>query len=133
MAVQFINAGMEVNYSLGRGLGSFAYAVSCVVLGRQSTAFGVESVLWTHAALLVLLMAVVACCPTAPVVSHASVPQAEPPHSVAEILRASPSLFPDARGRILRPDRCDAHCKLYGEHRGQPGRQRNASGTGSVF
>ena len=55
MAVQFINAGMEVNYSLGRGLGSFAYAVSCVVLGRQSTAFGVESVLWTHAALLVLL------------------------------------------------------------------------------
>ena len=91
MAVQFINAGMEVNYSLGRGLGSFAYAVSCVVLGRQSTAFGVESVLWTHAALLVLLMAVVACCPTAPVVSHASVPQAEPPHSVWQILRASPS------------------------------------------
>ncbi|MEI3305624.1 MAG: MFS transporter [Dysosmobacter sp.] len=91
MAVQFINAGMEVNYSLGRGLGSFAYAVSCVVLGRQSAAFGVESVLWTHAALLVLLMAVVACCPTAPVVSHASAPQTEPPHSVWQILRASPS------------------------------------------
>ena len=36
-------------------------------------------------------MAVVACCPTAPVVSHASAPQAEPPHSVWQILRASPS------------------------------------------
>ena len=45
----------------------------------------------THAALLVLLMAVVACCPTAPVVSHASAPQTEPPHSVWQILRASPS------------------------------------------
>lgn len=133
MAVQFINAGMEVNYSLGRGLGSFAYAVSCVVLGRQSTAFGVESVLWTHAALLVLLMAVVACCPTAPVVSHASVPQAEPPPLRVADPPGQSLLFPDARGRILRPDRCDAHCKLYGEHRGQPGRQRNASGTGSVF
>ena len=40
MAVQFINAGLDVNYSLGRGLGSLSYAVACVFLGRQSAAFG---------------------------------------------------------------------------------------------
>ena len=35
MAVQFINAGMPIHYSLGRGVGSLAYAVVCVALGFQ--------------------------------------------------------------------------------------------------
>ena len=66
LAVQFINLGLNVNYSLGRGLGSFAYAVSCVILGRQSAALGVETVLLSHMAFLVLLMVMVGVYPTAP-------------------------------------------------------------------
>lgn len=45
LAVQFINVGLEVNYSSSRGLGSLAYAVLCVVLGRVSASAGVEWVL----------------------------------------------------------------------------------------
>ena len=63
---RFINAGLDVNYSLGRGLGSFSYAVACVLLGQQSTAFGVESVLLAHAGFLILLMTAVGLFPTFP-------------------------------------------------------------------
>ncbi|WP_295579385.1 MFS transporter [uncultured Oscillibacter sp.] len=89
MAVQFINAGLDVNYSLGRGLGSFAYAVACVILGRQSAAWGVETVLLTHMALLVLLMAAIAAYPAAP----PAVPtgERERPHSVWALLRGNRS------------------------------------------
>lgn len=91
MAVQFINAGLDVNYSLGRGLGSFAYAVACVCLGRQSTALGVQTVLLTHMALLVLLMAAVTLYPTAPQAVPSAKEAAEPPHSVWHILKSSRS------------------------------------------
>ena len=57
MAVQFIAAGVPVSYSLSRGLGSLSYAVACVLLGQQAAAFGTESLLLTHLALLVLICA----------------------------------------------------------------------------
>ena len=44
MAVQFINVGVNVNYSLSRGMGSLSYALACVFLGQQATVFGVETV-----------------------------------------------------------------------------------------
>lgn len=90
LAVQFINAGLEVNYSLGRGMGSMAYAISCVILGRQSAAFGVETVLVTHMALLALLMAVVAAYPTAPRMDAAR-KEGEQPHSVWYLLKSNRS------------------------------------------
>ena len=91
MAVQFINAGLDVNYSLGRGLGSFSYAVACVVLGRQSAACGTESVLLTHMALLVLLMAIIAVYPTFPTEVLPPQTQRTRPHSIGQILRSNPS------------------------------------------
>ena len=45
MAVQFIQAGMKLSYSFGRGLGSLSYALVCVFLGFQAGRFGVESTL----------------------------------------------------------------------------------------
>ena len=54
MAIQFINAGMPIRYSLGRGLGSLAYAVVCVFLGLQVRHLGVETTLVTHAGLMAL-------------------------------------------------------------------------------
>ena len=90
LAVQFINVGLDINYSLGRGLASFAFAVSCVILGRQASAFGVETVLLTHMALLLLLMAAVAVYPTAPV-KAAGARATGASHSVKYILQSSPS------------------------------------------
>jgi len=64
MAVQYINAGVPVQYSLGRGLGSFFYACTCVFLGFQVTAFGAESSMLTHCALVVLILVLAATFPT---------------------------------------------------------------------
>jgi len=89
MAVQFMNTGLPVNYSLGRGLGSFAYAVTCVVLGRQSTLWGVESVLLVHGVLLALLITAVALYPAFPAELLPKVSRGESPHSVWYLLRGN--------------------------------------------
>ena len=60
MAIQFISLGVPIRYSLGRGIGSFSYAVVCIFLGLQVTRFGVESTLITHALLVALEIALVA-------------------------------------------------------------------------
>ena len=91
MAVQFINTGLQVNYSLGRGLGSFAYAVICVVLGGQAARFGVESVLLVHGMLLSLLIIAVALYPTFPTELLPKRSSCEAPHSVWYLLRSSRS------------------------------------------
>lgn len=91
MAVQFINAGLDVNYSLGRGLGSFAYAVACVILGRQASAFGVETVLLSHVGLLALLMGIIAVYPRMPGGTRAKREELEQPHSVWYIVKSSPA------------------------------------------
>ena len=79
MAVQFINVGLDVNYSLGRGLGSFAYAVTCVIMGRQAAALGVETVLVTHGALLVVLIGLIAVYPRLPGEVRRPPAETEPP------------------------------------------------------
>ena len=63
MAVQFINDGVPIRYSLGRGVGSFAYAVVCVLLGLQVGALGMESTLVTHLALVGIEILLVATYP----------------------------------------------------------------------
>lgn len=63
MAVQFIQTGAHLSYSFGRGLGSLAYALVCVFLGFQAGRFGVESTLWTHSALTILLIVTVLTFP----------------------------------------------------------------------
>ena len=64
MAIQFTNAGMPIRYSLGRGIGSMAYAVTCVILGLQTQAMGVESTLITHAVLVAAVIALTITYPT---------------------------------------------------------------------
>lgn len=91
MAIQFINAGMPIRYSLGRGIGSMAYAVVCVLLGLQTQSMGVESTLITHTVLVAAVIALTISYPTfraAPAAADA--PQAEQPHSVWYLLRSNP-------------------------------------------
>ena len=63
MAVQFIQAGRQVSYSLGRGFGSLAYAVVSVLIGLQTDRFGLESSLVTHSALVLVFIASVVTFP----------------------------------------------------------------------
>ena len=91
MAIQFINAGMPIRYSLGRGIGSMAYAVTCVILGFQTQAMGVESTLVTHTALVAAVIALTISYPAfraAP--APADAPPAEKPHSVWYLLKSNP-------------------------------------------
>ena len=91
MAIQFINAGMPIRYSLGRGIGSMAYAVTCVVLGLQTQAMGVESTLITHAVLVAAVIALTITYPTfRSATAAADAPPAEKPHSVWYLLRNNP-------------------------------------------
>lgn len=89
MAMQYINAGMNISYSLGRGLGAFAYAVVCVVVGQQTARFGVQTALLSHGALLVLMLAFTLYFPAFP--KEALTPKAarKAPHSALYLLRTN--------------------------------------------
>lgn len=92
MAIQYINAGVPIRYSLGRGVGSLAYALCCVLLGVQAQRFGVESTLFTHAALVGIEILLVATYPA----FHGALPAAgeeavKKPHSILYLLRRNPS------------------------------------------
>jgi len=90
MSMQFLNAGISVRYSLGRGLGAFSYAIVSVLVGQQARRFGVESALVTHAALVVLILAALAVFPA---FSSSAFPAAnmEPAHSPLYILKHNPA------------------------------------------
>lgn len=91
MAVQFINAGIPIHYSLARGIGSLSYAVVCILLGIQVTGWGVESTLITHTFLTGLEITLIA---TYPVFRARPAPeQGAPasPHSVIWLLRQNPA------------------------------------------
>lgn len=94
MAVQFIQAGAKVSYSLGRGLGSLAYAVTSVLMGLQASRFGVGSTLLTHSVLVVVLIGTVVTFPRfdpawRPGKADAS-PRVERPKSALRLLRDDP-------------------------------------------
>lgn len=90
MSMQFLNAGIRVRYSLGRGLGAFAFAVVSILVGRQAQRFGVESALTTHGALVLLILAALAFFPAFPrsVMPEGSM---KPPHSPLYILKHNPA------------------------------------------
>lgn len=91
MAMQFLNAGLNVQYSLGRGLGAFSYAIISILVGQQARHFGIESALVTHAVLVALILLTVVAFPVFP-------PSARPvskiqtsSHSSWYILRNNPA------------------------------------------
>ncbi len=91
LAVQFIGAGVNVHYSLGRGMGSFSYAVACVLLGAQALRFGTETVLLTHGGLLLALMLAIFLYPTFPPEAMPRFRVGEQPHSIRYLLTGNPS------------------------------------------
>jgi PPP family 3-phenylpropionic acid transporter len=89
MAMQYINVGMDVPYSLGRGLGSFSYAVVCVLVGQQTARFGIETALLTHAGLLGFMLLILAAFPTFPHRALPSERERRAPHSAGYLLKTN--------------------------------------------
>lgn len=90
MAVQFINVGVPIRYSFGRGMGSFAYAVTCVLMGLLVGRFGVEYTLLAHAALVAVEIALVAAYPVYRGGVELRDQGSGRPHSVLQLLRMNP-------------------------------------------
>lgn len=90
MAMQYINAGADLPYSLGRGLGSLSYAVMCILVGRLTAAFTMQSALLAHGAMLVLLILATVTFPTFPRGLQPPREERKPPHSALAILRGNP-------------------------------------------
>lgn len=90
MAVQFINDGMPIRYSLGRGLGSLAYAVVCVLLGLQVGQWGVETTLVTFLLLTAAEIALVFTYPTWHPKAPAAQAEQARPQSALSLLRSNP-------------------------------------------
>ncbi len=90
MSMQFLNAGVNVRYSLGRGLGAFSYAGISILVGRQAQRFGVESALTTHAALVLLILLALAVFPSFPQSTGPEGTRTNP-HSPLYILKHNPA------------------------------------------
>ena len=52
VSVSYNRIGYKINYGVGRGIGSFAYAVSALVIGKVMAAFGAGWMIWIALALL---------------------------------------------------------------------------------
>ena len=52
VSVSYNHSGYKINYGVGRGIGSFAYAVSALVIGKVMAGFGVDWMIWICLALL---------------------------------------------------------------------------------
>lgn len=90
LGLQFINAGVDINYSLSRGAGSLAYAVACAVMGVISTALGAQSIILCHTVLLLGAILSINLFPDPPA-QPAAERKHTASHSIPEILRRNPS------------------------------------------
>ena len=89
LGLQFINAGVDLNYSLSRGAGSLAYAVSCAVMGLISSSMGAQSVVLAHTLLLSGVIVSINLFPEPP--KSPTAQHHGSPHTIFQILRANPS------------------------------------------
>ena len=53
VSVSYNRIGYRINYGVGRGIGSFAYAVSALVIGKVMAAYGAAWMIWSSIGLLV--------------------------------------------------------------------------------
>ncbi len=64
VSVSFNSAGRKINYGLGRGLGSLAYSLSALGLGRLMADFGEDWMIWVIIALLCANIVITLCYPS---------------------------------------------------------------------
>ena len=54
VSVSYNRIGYKINYGVGRGIGSFAYAVSALVIGKVMAGFGADWMIWISLGLLAI-------------------------------------------------------------------------------
>ena len=57
VSVAYNRAGFRINYGVGRGIGSFAYAVSALVIGKVMAGLGADWMIWISLGLLAVNVA----------------------------------------------------------------------------
>ena len=57
VSVSYNRAGFRINYGVGRGIGSFAYAVSALVIGKVMAGLGADWMIWISLGLLAVNVA----------------------------------------------------------------------------
>lgn len=90
MAIQFINVGVNIRYSLGRGIGSMSYALFCLYLGWQVARFGLETYLVTHLITIVAEVVIILTFPTFHARPRPAPGEGPQPQSVVQLLRTNP-------------------------------------------
>ena len=64
ISVMYNDNGYKINYGVGRGIGSMAYAVSALVIGKIMAAYGVDWMIWIALSLLVINVLVTLAYPS---------------------------------------------------------------------
>lgn len=90
MGMQYVNAGMQIPYSLSRGIGSLSYALLCVATGLLTARFGMQAALLAHCAEQLVMLVCLLLFPSIPA-QLLPQPQkgAASGHSALQILRGS--------------------------------------------
>ena len=90
MGMQYVNAGVQIPYSLSRGIGSLSYALLCVATGLLTARFGVQTALLAHCAEQLVMLVCLLLFPSIPA-QLLPQPQkgAASGHSALQILRGS--------------------------------------------
>lgn len=58
VSVSYNHAGFKINYGVGRGIGSFAFALAALLIGKVMASFGADWMIWISIVLLALNVAV---------------------------------------------------------------------------
>jgi len=90
MAIQYINTGVPIQYSVGRGIGSFSYAVMSILLGFVVGRWGVEATLPIHAGLLAAEVVIIGLFPTFRGAPRREDDGSPAPQSILSLLRSNP-------------------------------------------
>ena len=90
IGMQYVNAGVQIPYSLSRGIGSLSYALLCVATGLLTARFGMQTALLAHCAEQLVMLVCLLLFPSIPA-QLLPQPQkgAAEGHSALQILRGS--------------------------------------------
>ncbi len=113
MGMQYVNAGVQIPYSLSRGIGSLSYALLCVATGLLTARFGMQTALLAHCAEQLVMLVCLLLFPSIPaqLLPQPQKGAAEGPFRPADPAR-QPDLYAHADCLLLRHDGRDADQRL---------------------
>ncbi len=101
LAFVYAGEGISVNYGLGRGMGSAAYALASLIIGRLWAGFGKAFVPYYIIVTALMGLAIVRMLPKYGRGAEGSIPKAKSSLSYAEFFRKYPVMVPVAIATVL--------------------------------